>query len=78
MKLIFFKLKPVLVAPRGRRPGIIKQVGNNVMMFLFQYSWKIVYDMILCTIFSVSLRTGLNPAYINEFESLTRVDDDAW
>ena len=45
--------------------------GIDLMIFISIF-------VLVCTIFSVCLRTGSNPADINRFESLTRVDDDAW
>ena len=62
------RLKPVLLVPRGRRPGLTKLV-------IIQDFYSNIYvklSVIWCyTWLSVWLRTGSNPADINQFWSHT-------
>ena len=53
------KIKTVLLASRGRRPGLTKLV--LVLGFLSCFSWKIVYNM--KHDFSVWLLTGSDPGF---------------
>ena len=67
LKWKIIRLKPVLCAQKGRSPKLTKQV--LILRFLFKYSLKIVFNVMLYTFFSVWLRTGPNPEDINWFQT---------